>query len=157
MKRKTTEEYLEIIYVLQKRDGFAKTGKISKEYDITPPSVTEMLQKLQKEGYVEYTKYRGARLTEPGLRIARKLMETHRIIADFLEIIGVEREMAEIDACQLEHHVSIKTMKRLKDFVDFINGAPDRPRWIDHYHDYIRTGKRQECSLFGAQDGRRPL
>lgn len=144
MKRKTTEEYLEIIYVLQKRDGYAKTGKISKEYDIKPPSVTEMLQKLQKEGYVEYRKYKGAKLTDRGMMIASKLMETHRIIADFLEIIGVDRNLAEIDACQLEHHVSIMTMKRLKDFVDFINGSPQMPHWIEHYYNYVRTGEREK-------------
>ncbi len=143
MKQKTTEEYIETIYILEKRDGYAKTGKISLELDIKPPSVTEMLQKLQEEGHIKYEKYKGAKLTDSGMKIARELLNTHRIIADFLEIIGVERDLAEVDACQLEHHVSTKTMERLEKFVEFIKDAPRGPKWIEHFYHYIKTGEKK--------------
>ncbi len=148
MKRKTTEEYIETIYVLQNRDGYAQTGKISSEMSVRPSSVTEMLQKLNEEGYIKYEPYKGAILTDFGKKIARELMKKHKIIADFLEIIGIERELAEADACQIEHHVTVKTLERLGKFVEFINNAPKEPKWIEHFNHYIKTGKRKECTFY---------
>ncbi len=148
MKRKTTEEYVEIIFILQNKDGFAKTGKISQEMGIQPSSVTEMLQKLQEEGYIQYEPYKGAVLTETGKKLASELMKKHRIIADFLEILGVEREVAEADACQIEHHVTVKTLRRLGKFVEFINNAPHEPKWIEHFNHYVKTGERRQCNFY---------
>jgi len=148
MKRKTTEEYVETIFFLQNKKGLAKTGKISSEMGIQPSSVTEMLQKLQEEGYIQYEPYKGAILTEAGKELAREVMKKHKIIADFLEIIGVERELAEADACQIEHHVTVKTLQRLGKFVEFIKDAPLEPKWIDHFHHYLKTGKRKICSYY---------
>jgi len=141
MKRKTIEEYIETIYILEKREVYAKTGKISLEMDIKPPSVTEMLQKLQEEGYVKYEPYKGAKLTDSGKKIAHALIKTHKIIADFLKIIGIERELAEVDACQIEHHGSSKTIDRLGKFVEFINNARREPKWIKHFNHYINRGE----------------
>jgi len=148
MKRKTTEEYIETIYVLQQQDGYAKTGKISLQMDVKPSSVTEMLQKLQRERYIEYKPYKGALLTDFGNKIAHDLMKKHKIIADFLEIIGIQRELAEADACQIEHHVTVKTLERLGKFVEFINNAPHKPQWIEHFHHYLETGKRKICPFY---------
>ncbi|MDI6708867.1 MAG: metal-dependent transcriptional regulator [Candidatus Thermoplasmatota archaeon] len=152
MKRKTTEEYIETIYVLEKRDGYAKTSEISLKMGIRPPSVTEILQKLQKEGCVKYKPYKGVKLTNSGKKIARKLMKTHKVIADFLEIIGIERELAEVDACQIEHQVSPKTMARLRKFVEFIINAPRKPKWIEHFHHYIKTGERKKCNYYDNKE-----
>ena len=152
MKRKTTEEYVETIFILQNKKGLAKTGKISSEMGIQPSSVTEMLQKLQEEGYIQYEPYKGAILTEAGKELAREVMKKHEIIADFLEIIGVERELAEADACQIEHHVTAKTMQRLGKFVEFINDAPHEPKWIEHFNYYIKTGKRKHCNFYEEKE-----
>jgi len=152
MKRKTTEEYIETIYVLQNRDGYAKTGETSSEMSVRPSSVTEMLQKLQEEGYIKYEPYKGATLTDFGKKIARELMKKHKIIADFLEIIGIERELAEADACQIEHHVAVKTLQRLGKFVEFINNAPKEPKWIEHFNYYIKTGKRKRCTFYNEKE-----
>lgn len=152
IKRKTIEEYVEIIFVLQNRNGYAKTGKISSEIGIQPSSVTEMLQKLQEEGYINYEPYKGAILTEAGKNLARELMKKHRIISDFLEIIGIERGLAEVDACQIEHHVTVKTLQRLEKFVEFINDAPHEPKWIDHFNYYVKTGKRKHCDFYDEKE-----
>lgn len=147
MKQKTLEEYLEVIYLLEKKEGCAKTGEISSELDVKPPSVTEMLRKLEKEDYLEYERYEGARLTESGKEIAENLITSHETIADFLEIIGVGGEQAEVDACELEHHISKNTLKKLKKFIEFIDSAPDEPKWIEHYRHYTKTGEREECEF----------
>ncbi len=152
MKQKTLEEYLEVIYILEKRDGRATTGNISSELDVKPPSVTEMLRKLEEDGYLEYEPYEGARLTKAGKKIARNLMESHETIADFLEIIGVRGEQAEVDACELEHHMSKNTLKKLKKFIEFIDDAPDEPKWVEHYRHYIKTGERKKCEFYKDKD-----
>ncbi|MFW6141243.1 MAG: metal-dependent transcriptional regulator [Candidatus Saliniplasma sp.] len=148
MKKKTMEEYIEKIYVIEKRNGRARTGVIALEMGIKDSSVTEMMQKLEDKGLVEYKPYHGVTLTDSGQTIADELMKRHDVIADFLEIIGVKRDLAEIDACQIEHHVSTKTMDRLEKFVEFINDAPQDPRWIEHFDHYVETGERVECNFY---------
>lgn len=145
MRRITKEEYIEAIYLFEKKAGKAQTGQIAEHMDVKPPSVTEMLQKLQDEGLVKYEPYLGATLTENGKKMARELMAKHKVIADFLEIIGVEKELAETDACQIEHQASAETMSRLRKFVEFVQTAPKDPKWIEHFKEYCETGERGEC------------
>ena len=119
---------------------------------IRPSSVTEMLQKLQEEGFILYEPYKGAQLTDAGKKLAQELMKKHKIIADFLEIIGVQRDLAEADACQIEHHVTRKTLQRLGKFVEFINDAPHEPKWIEHFNYYVQTGKRKQCNFYNKNN-----
>ena len=120
MKKKTIEEYIETIYALERKEGRAQTGMLADEMGVKPPSITEILQKLEKEGLIQYESYAGATLTPRGMRMARELMAKHAILAEFLETIGVDHDLAEIDACQMEHHVSGRTIAQLKKFVEFI-------------------------------------
>lgn len=147
MRRITKEEYIETVYMFEKKDGRAQTGQIAEHMDVKPPSVTEMLQKLQEEGLVKYEPYLGATLTEKGKKMARELMARHKVIADFLEIIGVQKELAERDACQIEHQASADTMARLRKFVEFVQTAPKDPKWIEHFKEYCETGERGECEV----------
>ena len=145
MRRITKEEYIETIYMFEKKGGKAQTGQIAEHMDVKPPSVTEMLQKLQDEELVKYEPYLGATLTEKGRKLANELMARHKVIADFLEIIGVERELAEEDACQIEHHVSKASAERLRLFVEFVQTAPRDPQWIENFKRYCETGEREKC------------
>ena len=117
MRKKTIEEYIELIYELEEQEGQAQTGAIADEMKITPPSVTEMLQKLEKEGYVHYKSYSGATLTDKGKSLAYRLEKRHETIAEFFEMIGVDHAQAQIDACQIEHHISEKSFLKLEKFV----------------------------------------
>ena len=144
MRKLTKEEYIETIHVLQKENGRAKTGHIAEHMGVRPPSVTQMLAKLQGEGLVEYEPYLGARLTPAGAKIARELMARHRVIANFLVILGIDREAAEKDACAMEHHMTGESAVRLKKFVEFIQTAPRDPQWVGKFLKYCETGER-EC------------
>jgi len=119
MRYKTIEEYIETICVLEQRNGRAQTGMIASRLGVKPPSITEMLQKLERQGLIHYESYTGATLTGSGKKMARELMQKHRVIANLLEILGIDREQAETDACEIEHHVSPETLKRLEQFVEF--------------------------------------
>ena len=147
MKNITIEEYIETIYALEKKEGKARTGMIAALLNVKPPSVTEMLQKLQEEGLVKYETYTGVNLTLSGKAIGDKLRKKHKLIGNFLEIIGVDKELAEADACQIEHHVSLKTMERLEKFVKFVHGSPSCPKWIEHFNEYCETGDRSNCKF----------
>jgi DtxR family Mn-dependent transcriptional regulator len=149
MRRKTVEEYIEAIYLLEKKDDVAHTGQIASELGVRPPTVTEMLRKLKKDGLVKYEAYLGANLTPKGKRMARELMKKHKVIADLLEIIGVKREIAEIDACRIEHHVSQETHERLSKFVQFVQSAPGDPLWIQHFELFCKSGKYTGCEACG--------
>ena len=124
MRHKTIEEYIETICVLEQRHGRAQTGMIASRMGVKPPSITEMLQKLERVGLIHYESYTGATLTSSGKKMARELMEKHRVIADLLEILGIDQERAETDACQIEHHISPETLKRLEQFMDFAKNDP---------------------------------
>ena len=147
MKRKRVEEYIEIIHALELEEGRAATGRIAAEMGVKPSSATEMLQKLQNEGLLHYESYAGATLTDSGRRLALELKGKHRAIADFLEIIGVDRNSAEKDACQMEHHVGRETMERLKKFVQFAGLSSRQPIWIENFKRYCENGRAEKCDL----------
>lgn len=136
MRKKTVEEYLELIYDLEEKQGLAQTGTIAAEMDVKPPSVTEMLRKLDKEGFVNYKSYSGATLTPHGRKIAGKLMKKHRIIEDFLIMIGIDEKQSEIDACQIEHHMSEKSIRQLENFVEFLKNDPGEMKCLEQFRKY---------------------
>ncbi|MFA7562691.1 MAG: metal-dependent transcriptional regulator [Methanoculleus sp.] len=133
MRRKTREEYIEIICLLEKQEGRAQTGRIAEAIDVKPPSVTSMLQKLEQEGFIIYEPYVGARLAPAGEKMARDLWMRHRTFADLLELLGVGREVAEIDACEFEHHVSPETLERLRLFLEYLSESPDGRRCLEAF------------------------
>ena len=112
------EDYLEVIYELVQRKGYATTVDISSYLNVSSPSVTKMMQKLDETGYLKYEKYRGIRLTNEGIRIARNIRNRHGLLAEFFKIIGVDEETANNDAEGIEHHLHPETMKKLEEFIN---------------------------------------
>lgn len=145
------EEYIETISTLEDREGKAQTGKIASEMNVRPSSATEMLQKLQEEGLLRYETYSGATLTPAGKKLARDLDRKHGVIADFLEIIGVSKSVADADACQIEHHVSRESVEQLEKFVEFARGSLHDPNWIRNFRKYCETGRPVDCNSCGRR------
>ena len=111
------EDYLEVIYELIQRKGYATTIDISNYLNVSSPSVTKMVQKLDETGYLKYEKYRGIMLTDDGKAIAEGIRNRHSLLVEFLQIIGVDDEIANIDAEGIEHHLHPQTLKKLEEFV----------------------------------------
>ncbi len=150
MKNMTTEsaeDYIETIYQLIQKKGEARTKEVAKELDVKPPSVSEMLQKLDKQGLVNYNKYKSIKLTKKGKEIAKNVFETHKALKNFFKVIKVPEEIAEQDACKAEHKLNPKTVKQLKKFSKFLKECPkNQPEWINHFESYSKTGKHpDEC------------
>ena len=112
------EDYLEVIYELVQQKGYATTVDISSYLNVSSPSVTKMMQKLDETGYLKYEKYRGIKLTNEGIRIARNIRNRHGLLAEFFMIIGVDEETANNDAEGIEHHLHPETMKKLEEFIN---------------------------------------
>ncbi|HZB16620.1 MAG TPA: transcriptional regulator MntR [Nitrososphaeraceae archaeon] len=112
------EDYLEVIYELIQEKGYATTVDISSYLNVSSPSVTKMMQKLDETGYLKYEKYRGIKLTIEGIRIARNIRNRHGLLAEFFMIIGIDEETANNDAEGIEHHLHPETMKKLEEFIN---------------------------------------
>jgi Mn-dependent DtxR family transcriptional regulator len=111
------EDYLEVIYELIQYKGYASTIAISEYLNVSSPSVTKMVQKLNESGHLNYEKYRGIRLTDKGILVAKNIRERHGLLAEFLKIIGVDEDTANKDAEGIEHHLQTKTLVKLENFI----------------------------------------
>ena len=120
----TEEDYLEVIAELVELKGYATTLDISRFMNVSPPSVTKMLQKLDENGYLEYEKYHGINLTKKGNLIAYTIRQKHGILLDFFEILGVSLDIANQDIEGIEHHLNPKTIKQLRKFITFLKSNP---------------------------------
>jgi len=118
------EDYLEVIYELVEQKGYATTVDISNYLNVSAPSVTKMMQKLDETRYLKYEKYRGIRLTDDGVRIAISIRNRHGLLAEFFKIIGVDEESANSDAEGIEHHLHPETIKRLEGFINILKKNP---------------------------------
>lgn len=111
------EDYLEVIYELIQQKGYATTVDISSYLNVSSPSVTKMLQRLNDSGHVNYEKYRGISLTASGVAVAENIHQRHGVLAEFLKMIGVDEDTANRDAEGIEHHLHPETLKKLEEFI----------------------------------------
>ncbi len=112
------EDYLEVVYELVQQKGYATTIDISDYLNVSSPSVTSMMKKLDEKGFLRYEKYRGMRLTEKGIEVAKAIHKKHGILAEFFKMIGVQDDIANEDAEGIEHHLHPETLKKLEEFVN---------------------------------------
>jgi len=118
------EDYLEVISELVDMKGYATTLDISRYMNVSAPSVTKMLQKLDGNEYLEYEKYHGINLTPKGIQLAENIRQKHGILLEFFEILGISHETANQDAEGIEHYLNPKTIKRLRKFITFLKSNP---------------------------------
>lgn len=111
------EDYLEVIYELIKNKGYATQTDISESLNVSLPGVTKMLQRLDERNYLIYEKYRGISLTEAGIKLAEIIREKHGLLSEFFKMIGVDGDIANIDAEGIEHHLHPQTLKKLREFM----------------------------------------
>ena len=140
MLSRKAEDYLEAILNIVEKKGYSRVKDIASALDIKPPSVVEMLKRLNDMGLVEYRKYDGVTLTPKGREIASVVKDRHDTIKAFLEIIKVPEKIADKDACIIEHELEAKTIEQLKNFVRFVKSAPDYPQWLEHFETFCKTG-----------------
>lgn len=110
------EDYLKAVYELTRGEGRASTNALAEYLNVTPASVTGMLQKLAntQPALVEYQKHRGVLLTEQGERVALETIRHHRLLELFLhQILGYEWHEVHDEADRLEHVISEQFEQRI--------------------------------------------
>ena len=127
------EDYLEIISELVGLKGYATTLDISRHMNVSPPSVTKMLQKLDKDGYLEYEKYHGINLTSKGNQVAEAIRQKHSTLLEIFVILGIKKDIANQDVEGMEHYLNPKTIKRLRKFLVFLKS---NPKIIDEFNEF---------------------
>ena len=109
------EDYLEMVFWRIQEDGSVRAGALSDWLCVKPSSVTKMLYRLNKLGFIHYYRYGEIRLTEQGEAAGKYLLWRHDTVFEFLSILydGEERDFLE-EAELLEHCLSAETVLRLK-------------------------------------------
>jgi len=115
---------LEVISELVELKGYATTLDISRYMDVSAPSVTKMLQRLDEGDFLEYEKYHGINLTSKGVQLAENIRQKHGTLLEFFEILGISHDTANQDAEGVEHHLNPKTIKQLRKFITFLKSNP---------------------------------
>jgi len=108
------EDYLERILELINSKGYARVVDIASALKISQASVTNMVQRLDAEGLLKYEKYRGLVLTAAGERLARKITRRHRLLTDFLKLLGLDEQVIYHDVEGMEHHISPPTLRAIE-------------------------------------------
>ncbi|MCK4352432.1 metal-dependent transcriptional regulator [candidate division WOR-3 bacterium] len=140
------EDYLEAIFVTSLTEKVARVKDIAKFLKVKTPSVIEALKTLSDKGLVVHEKYGYIELTKEGIKKAKEIYDKHKALSKFFhKILGVDSDTAVRDACQIEHHISKKTMNKLIKLIKFIETCPkeDFP-WISRFHYFVKTGKHPE-------------
>ncbi|MBM7597985.1 Mn-dependent DtxR family transcriptional regulator [Virgibacillus halotolerans] len=134
MPTPSMEDYIELIYNLIDTKGYARVSDMAEQLSVHPSSVTKMVQKLDKDAYLNYEKYRGFVLTEKGKKIGERLVFRHELLEDFLEIIGVEKENIYDDVEGIEHHLSWNSIDRIGDLVNYFKADKERVVHLREIH-----------------------
>jgi len=110
----TVEDYLERILELINSKGYARVVDIAAALEISQASVTNMVQRLDADGLLKYEKYRGLVLTDAGEKLARDIAHRHKLLTDFLKLLGLSDRVIYHDVEGMEHHISLPTLRAIE-------------------------------------------
>ena len=144
----TMEDYVEAIFSLGKEKRYVRVKDIAKKLGVKMPTVTNMLKTLSKRGLIDYEKYEYLELTDKGSDVGREIHRRHHVLRNFLtDILKIDFEKADEEACKMEHAVSPSTLDSLIDFMEFIQICPRAgSNFLDYFHEYRMHGQeRDKC------------
>ena len=116
--RKSGEDYLEAILFIEEEKGIVKSVDIATYLGVSKPSVNKALTILQEMGYVSIPNYSQVTITQEGRKKAKAVAQKHSALTRLLtDVLGVSEEVAEKDACKIEHDISEETTQKLIAFL----------------------------------------
>ncbi|MCI8944551.1 MAG: metal-dependent transcriptional regulator [Clostridia bacterium] len=116
--RKSGEDYLEAILFIEEEKGIVKSVDIATYLGVSKPSVNKALTILQEMGYVSKPNYSQVTITQEGRKKAKAVAQKHSALTRLLtDVLGVSEEVAEKDACKIEHDISEETTRKLIAFL----------------------------------------
>jgi len=112
------EDYLEKILELIDSKGYARVVDLAEALGIAQPSVSNMMRRLDSKGLLHYEKYRGVTLTESGEKLAKRITRRHEMLAEFLDLMGIDGDTAYRDLEGMEHHISSQTLRGIEQLIE---------------------------------------
>lgn len=113
------QDYLEAVFDLSQEDENVRSVDIAARLNVSRASVSRAAGVMRELEYIEQERYGELRLTKKGKQAAMQVRETHNVLRDFLaEKLGVSLQVAEQDACKMEHAISRETLVKLKKFME---------------------------------------
>jgi len=111
----SNEMYLEAILELEAKNSAVRSVDVARFLGVTKPSVNRAMANLKKDGYILQEPYGEITFTKKGRNKAQKIHEFHHVITDFLvNSLGIDIDLAEADACRIEHIISTETLAAMK-------------------------------------------
>ena len=114
-KLESKEDYLERILMLSQKNGSVRSIDIAHDMGFSKPSVSVAMKKLREGGFILVDKEGLISLTEEGRVVAERTYERHKVIKSILISIGVSENVAEDDACKIEHELSDETFSKIRE------------------------------------------
>ncbi len=142
------EDYIEAIGIIKQEQGVARVRDIGNFLHVKPSSVHSALSNLSKKGFVIHERYEFVDLTPEGEKAAKDVIKRHNILLSFLTmVLGIDRSVANRDACLMEHSLSGETVQKLMKFIEFAQNCPgqEEPEWLHRFKHYYQTGELRDC------------
>lgn len=112
------ENYLETIYLVKQDKKAVKPIEIARRMNVKKPSVTGAVKKLSEKGFLEYKRYNNIIITQKGEKAAKDVYSKHKLLVKFfVEILNLDKKIAEEDACKVEHSLSKTALSKLTKFI----------------------------------------
>ena len=125
---RAVEDYLEQIHNLIEGKGYARVVDIAQNLGISQASVTNMIQKLDAEGYLVYERYRGVTLTDAGRKVGQAIARRHDVLTRLLQRFSLDAETVHRDVEGMEHHISRQTLQVLTLILEELEGNAELMR-----------------------------
>lgn len=123
-RSESTEDHLERIQELVEQKGYARVADIAATLGLSRSTVSNMVRRLARRGYVNYERYRGFSLTPEGRAVANHIRVRHQTLTDLLQLLGLSPETVAQEVEVIEHHLRPETLRVFSRLVRFWQEHP---------------------------------
>ena len=125
-RSESTEDHLERIQELIEQKGYARVADLAANLNLSTSAVSNMVRRLARRGFVNYERYRGFTLTPTGRQVAQHVKARHQILAELLELLGLDTQTVNREVEDIEHHLRPETLKLFTQLVAFWRVHPNQ-------------------------------
>jgi len=123
-RSESTEDHLERIQELVDQKGYARVSDIALSLELSRSTVSNMVRRLAKRGFVNYERYRGFTLTEEGRAVANHVKIRHQTLTELFQLLGLGADTVEQEVEVIEHHLNPETLRVFTKLVRFWQAHP---------------------------------
>ena len=137
------EDYLKAILKISDKHQVARVKDIASALNVSKSSVTNALKNLASQDCVNYDPYSYVTLTDKGRELATGIFEKHQVLTQFLQqVLGVDEDSAEQNACRMEHIIDEDVFKRFVSFVEYMDKKPEMiADWTKNIQQFFSSEK----------------